>query len=126
MKLIAWLALSVAVVASVTANVSFKFALTKASANVSGHPIVSFLMQPSTWIGLCAAAVLLANYVLAIRDIGLGFSYAIVTSLSLVLVTITSAIAFQERLNLTIFVGMGLIIFRIAILASAIHHRRQL
>jgi small multidrug resistance pump len=119
MKLIAWLALSLAVLANVVANISLKFAVRQASYDSSGHFLVRFFMQTWTWIGLCAGVILLASYLLAIRDIGLGFSYAIVTSVALVLVTISAAIAFQERMSLTTVIGIGLIMVGIAVLGLA-------
>ncbi len=74
-------------------------------------------MQTWTWIGLCAAGILLASYLLAIRDIGLGISYAVVTSAALVLVTISAAVAFHEPISSATIVGIGLIMMGIAVLA---------
>jgi multidrug transporter EmrE-like cation transporter len=118
MKMFAWSALSVAVIANVIANVSLKFAVRKVSNMPSEHRLVHFIMEPWTWVGLCAGVVLLACYLLAIRDLGLAFSYAILTSVALVLVTISAAIAFQERLSPMTFLGIGLIVVGIAVLTS--------
>jgi small multidrug resistance pump len=118
MKLIAWSALSIGVIANVIANISLKYAVRKTSDIPLGHFLVRFLLESWTWIGLCAGVVLLACYLLAIRDLGLGLSYAILTSVALVLVTISAAIAFQERLSPMTFVGIGLIVVGIAVLTS--------
>ena len=99
MKIIAWLALSAAVLANVVTNISLKLAVRKSSIDPSGHFVVRFFIEPWTWVAVCAGIILLASYLVAIRDIGLGFSYALVTSVALVLITISAAIAFQERLS---------------------------
>jgi small multidrug resistance pump len=114
----AWFALAVAVFANVVTNISFKLAVKNVSIGNDDHGIISFLTQPWTWIGICAAFVLLASYLLAIRDIGLGVSYAIVTSCALVLITITAAVVFQERLTFLVFLGLGLIVSGIIVLVS--------
>jgi small multidrug resistance pump len=116
MKLIAWLALVVAVLANVVANVALKYAVRK-TPDSAEHFLTSFFTQTWTWIGLCAGGILLASYLLAIRSIGLGISYAVVTSAALVLVTISAAVAFHERISAATIVGMGLIMLGIAVLA---------
>ena len=118
-ELMAWFALAIAVLANVVANVSLKLAVRTAFAESTEHPVIGILVQSWTWIGVCAAIILLGSYFVAIRDIGLGVSYAIVTSLALVLITIAAAFVFQQRLTLTIFVGMGLIALGIVVLVSA-------
>ena len=114
--MMAWLALTVAVFANVVANISFKLAVTKAPIGLFEYRIFSFVAQPWTWIGSGAAIVLLLSYLVAIRDLGLGASYAIVTSLALVMVRISAAYVFQERLNLASILGMTLVVLGIAVL----------
>src|SRR5580693_1930731 len=98
MNVIPWVALCVAVLANVVTNISLKLAAKATSSASSAQLFGSFLRQPWIWIGLCAGIVLLGSYIFAIRYIGLGLSYAIVTSVTLVLVTISAAFVFQERL----------------------------
>lgn len=119
MKIIAWLALSAAVLANVVTNISLKLAVKRSAADPSGHYAVRFFIDPWTWVAICAGIILLGSYLVAIREIGLGFSYALVTSVALVLITISAAIAFKESLNLMTFAGMGLIILGIAVLTFA-------
>lgn len=107
--------------ANVAANVSLKFAVSRVIDVVdepSANVLVRFLAPPSACLGLCAGFVLLASYLVAIRTLRLGFCYAIVTSAALVLITISGAFAFRERVNAMTFVGTGLIVLGIAALRS--------
>jgi multidrug transporter EmrE-like cation transporter len=117
-KWIAWSALFLAAFANLGANLSLKFAAKQVQADSLGALVPRLIKQPWTWVGIVCACMLFGSYVLAIRDLGLGLSYAVVTSLTLVLVTVTAAIAFQERLGLTTFIGIGLIIVGLAILVT--------
>jgi small multidrug resistance pump len=115
----AWVALLVAVLANVLANISLKLSVKRVSTESLGAQALSFMAQPWTWIGLCAALVLLASYLVAIRQIGLGLCYATVTSLALVLITVAAAFVFEERLTMASVVGIALIIFGLGVLAYA-------
>lgn len=114
-----WVALTGAVIANAIANVAFKFAIKQASSGPSGYVALRFLTQPTAWIGLLAAIILLASYVVAIRELGLGFCYAIVTSAALILVTMSGALAFHERLSTSTFLGIGFVMLGIAVLTSS-------
>ena len=114
---ISWLALAIAVSASVVANISLKLATKNAPSDLSDHAVTNFLLQPWTWVGLLAGVVLLGSYVIAIREIGLAVSYATVTCFSLVLVVAFAAILFQERFDLTTIIGIVLVISGIIVLA---------
>ena len=67
--------------------------------------------------------VLLGSCVVAIRQLGLGFCYATVTSLALVLLTIAAAVVFDERLTLSSVVGISLVLLGILVLTNGEYFR---
>ena len=83
----------------------------------SDHGVMKFFLQPWTWVGLLAGIVLLGNYVIVIREMGLAVSYAAVTCLSLSLVAAFNAILFDERFDLTTIMGIVLVVSGIVVLA---------
>lgn len=113
-----WPALTVAVLANVIANISFKLAVKRVFSDSSTHIGQSFVLNYWTWIGVFAGFVLLGSYLLAIRDIQLGFCYAVVTSFALVIITVVAHFVFQERMTLTTVIGTALVVAGIAVLAS--------
>ena len=115
----AWLALSIAVLANVIANVSLKLAAKAAFALSPERPLIAFIQQRWTWVGLCAAFVLLVCYLLAIREIGLGVAYATVTSSALVLITVAASLLLHERLSAWDALGIGLVIAGVFVLVRA-------
>ncbi len=115
----AWVALSIAVLANVVANLSLKVAARGASGETASSRLFAFLAQPWTWVGIGAAILLLVCYLIAIREIGLGVAYASVTSVALVLITVSASFILGERLTLMTILGMALVILGIAILVRA-------
>lgn len=113
-----WIALAIAVLANVITNVSLKLAVKKVAVGPVEGRTVEFLLQPWTWVGLCAGLVLLGSYIVAIRSISLGVSYAVVTTFSLVFITIAASYVLQERITPWVLLGIGLIIVGIFILVT--------
>lgn len=118
-----WIALVVAVLANVLTNISLKLAAKNvAGASFENLPL-SFLAQPWTWVGVGAGGILLASYVVAIRQLGLGYCYATVTSLALVLLTISAAVVLGERLTLTSVAGVSLVLLGVLCLTYGEYSR---
>ena len=105
-----WLALTIAIISNVTANVTLKYAMITGGEKLINGDIVGFLNQPWPWIGGLSCVVLLGSYLVAIKNIGLGTSYAMVTTLALVIITITAAFIFNERITGLKVVGITLIL----------------
>lgn len=112
----AWIALIVAVLANVLTNVSLKLAVKNVSDASPEQLLTSFLTQSWTWIGMFSGGVLLGSYLVAIRSLGLGFSYATVTSLALVLITTTATFVLDERPTPATFLGIALVLLGIVVL----------
>lgn len=111
----AWLALILAVVFNVLANVSFKFAMIKSNAGLFEGGILKTMSNPWLWSGGISSILLLLFYLTALRGLGLGTSYATVTSSALVLITVVSSFIFNEQITLTrglgvLFIIIGLIL----------------
>lgn len=118
-----WTALIIAVLANVLTNISLKLAVQKVSSASFENLPRSFLAQPWTWVAVGAGGILLGSYLVAIRQLGLGFCYATVTSLALVLLTITAAVVFDERLTLSSVVGISLVLLGILVLTYGEYFR---
>lgn len=115
----AWIFLTGAVIANVASNLAFKRAMQDAPEELSFSAIFPFLFNPFLWIGGLSCCVLLACYLLAIRDLGLSISYAFVTSLSLVGISTAAAILFRETLTLQGGIGIALVIAGLLTLSTA-------
>lgn len=112
-------ALGIAVISNVMANIFLKYAMLTGGEKLANADIAGFLKQPWIWLGGIACVVLLASYLLAIREIGLSTSYAVVTTLSLVIITIFSAFLFDDKITAFKIVGILFIVTGIVIMTSA-------
>lgn len=106
----AWVLLMVAVASNVAANFMFKFAVAALPAEMTATALFKFAFNPYLWIGAACCAVLLASYLLALRELELMVCYAFVISLSLAGITLVSAVLARGNLQLVSVIGVGLII----------------
>ena len=79
-----WAALALAVTANVVANASLRQAMVSVNSDSNKSVFVQVLTQPSFWICLVFAGILLLSYLAAIRNIPVGTAYAFTTSLAMV------------------------------------------
>jgi len=114
-----WFALSIAVIFNAVANIAFKYAMITGGQALESGDILGFLKQPWPWVGGIASAVLLGSYLLAIRQISLSTSYAVTTTLSLVLISIASMYLFGDKINLYKATGIALAIIGIVMIANS-------
>lgn len=115
----AWIFLAAAVVGNILANVFFKQAMASFPAERTLDTLFTFAFNPFLWIGGVCAGTMLAFYLLAIHAAGLAFSYAFVTSLSLVGITLVATFTFKEPVSLQAALGIGLVIGGIYLISSA-------
>jgi len=115
----AWLLLFAAVAANIFANLMFKTAMAAAPQTLGVDSLFRFAFNPYLWAGGLSAAMVLGFYLLAIRDSGLSSSYAFVTCLSLVGITLASSLIFREALSLQSIAGVVLVIAGIFLISSA-------
>ena len=113
----AWVYVAIAVVANVATNLLLKKAMT----SMSDEGSLVFQAATSVWLwgGIVAGLVLLGSYLMALRELDLSISYAVVTAAALIGVTLMSALLFNESLNLMKALGVALIIVGIAALSQS-------
>lgn len=113
------LLLLAAVCANIVANLMFKNAMDAFPKQVDFQSLFSFAFNPFLWIGGICACMVLGFYLLAIKDSGLSTSYAFVTSISLVGITITSAFLFKETLSFQSIGGVAMVVIGIFLISTA-------
>jgi len=114
-----WLLLMIAVASNVVANTSLKKAMLISGDNLMNGEILQFLKQPWLWVGIIACIALLSSYLLAIRHMSLSFSYAVVTTLALALLAITSSMIFGDKLTAIKIAGIVFVITGILLMSLA-------
>ncbi len=121
----AWVLLVVAVLSNVAANLLFKHAMRAFPDELSFGAVLSFLFNPYLWLGGVSCTLLLGCYLLAIRDLNLSISYAFVTSLSLVGITLSAALLFRESLSTPAMIGVAMVVAGILIVSLSGDHSEK-
>lgn len=116
---VAWILLASAVLANVTSNVMFRCAMRSAPDLKDPVALFHFAFNPYLLTGFAACGALLVSYLLALREIGLMVSYAVVISLSLVGISLVSAIVLNEATSVRAFAGIGLIVVGIVLIVTS-------
>ena len=104
-----WLALIIAVIANILANVAFKKAVELTPSVKGASGFLSLLFQPWAWFGLCMATLLLGCYLYALRGIDLSVAYPVVTGLAMLGIALTGALFLSEALTGSKIIAIGLI-----------------
>jgi multidrug transporter EmrE-like cation transporter len=112
-----WFTLAVAVVSNVIANLAFKKAMMHLRGETAIVSISLALRQPWLWVGMAAALLLLASYILALRHFHVSFAYSTVTGLALALMTILSAYLFGDRLGGLQIAGIAFVMLGVLLLS---------
>jgi multidrug transporter EmrE-like cation transporter len=105
-----WLLLSLAVAANIGSNFMFKMAMAAFPADPGLSELLRFAFNPYLWLGGLCCLILIACYLLALREIDLMVSYAFVISLSLVGITVLSPLLLGEAVTVRAVAGMALVI----------------
>ena len=101
-----WIALILAVLANLSANIAFKKAA-QAIGNHSGPvSLLRVLETPWFWVGGGFCVLLLGSYLFAIRIVELPVAYAAVTGLSLIGLTVVSVFVFDAHMSLQRIIGV--------------------
>lgn len=108
-KTIYWVALSVAVLANITANTALKIAVGSITQGSFRDKLLHFFAQGSFWLGCASALLLLVSYLIAIRGVPLSSAYPIVTTLALVGLILVDKFLFGSAISSTKIIGIGLI-----------------
>ncbi len=105
-----FLALGIAILANVIANISLKHAMQNLEVNGVRSVIFGLLGSGAFWMGICSLAVLLSAYLFAIRLIPLGIAYAGVTSLTIALLTVWGMFYGGENVGMLRLIGITAVI----------------
>ena len=110
-----WVALTLCIVANVGCNIAFKRLVDSANGAAFWRLHGGIWSEPSLWIGVLLAGLALAGYLYAIRIVPLAIAYAVVTSVSIVLLAVAGAIFLNESVNTKQIAGFSLIVIGITI-----------
>jgi multidrug transporter EmrE-like cation transporter len=113
-----WLTLAVAVLSNVVANLAFKKAMMDLPGKTAIGALSLALRQPWLWVGMAAALLLLASYVLTLRHFHVSLAYSTVTGLALALMTILSAFLFGDRLGGLQITGIVFVMLGVLLLST--------
>jgi len=108
-----WIALFLAILGNVGANVSFKHFIQTADGSV-----LQAIRIPSLWIGLCLAALLLGSYLYALRGLPLGLAYTFATSISIAAITLAGVLFYGETISVRSAIGIMVIMAGIVLLTT--------
>ena len=120
MKLISWTALALAIAANVGANTAFKSAVASLSLRPGESPPLQLLRSGDLWIGLVLSAVLLASYLVAIRQIPISVAYLTVSALAMVGLVVVDSMFFGLKLGVHNLLGIGLVIVGLALVTKGV------
>ncbi len=105
-----WIALAVAVIANISANLLLKQVMVRVDPASTRSTLLQVLSSASFWLGIAAAAVLLLAYLVAIRNISVGTAYVVTTSLAMVGIVLLENRLFDVSIGPTKAVGIVLVV----------------
>ena len=104
------IAVIVAITANVASNILFKAAMQRASGEGFLQVALSVARTWQIWLGLTLAGVLVVSYLIAIRNLPLGPTYAQVTGMTIALLTLWGYVMGGQSLDVIKLLGTALII----------------
>ena len=110
-----WTALTLCVVANVGCNIAFKRLVDSTDGASFWRLNGGVLGELALWIGLLLAGLALAGYLYAIRIVPLSIAYAVVTSVSIVLLALAGSLFLNESISIKQIAGFSLIIVGISL-----------
>lgn len=115
----AWFILAAAVFGNVMSNYMFKLAMDGFPSEITIGSLFAFAFNPFLWLGGIAAVTMLGCYLFTLRELGLANTYAAVTSLSLVGVTLVTAFILHQHISIQNIFGIGLVLVGIITIATS-------
>jgi small multidrug resistance pump len=113
-----WIVLMLGIASSATASVLIKLAITTPRKISLFHEPMSTLYNLHLWLGLGFYGLAFLVYAIALSLFPLNVAYPILTSGSIALVAVLSALIFQEPYHWTLGVGVVLIITGVTLITS--------
>jgi multidrug transporter EmrE-like cation transporter len=111
-----WVALLVAIISNVIANVAFKKAMirTQLDGGVGGFSKLSG--EPWIWLGVMCAGALLGCYLYALKGIDLSIAYPVVTGLAMLGIALAGTVFLSEAMSASKLIAMALIVIGVVML----------
>lgn len=114
-----WALILIAACANVALNLFLRQTGRTINTNSVGDILLSLLVSPWAWASVLSAGVLLTAFVAAIRIYSLSLTYAAVTSVAMVALTLIGVAWQMETLTVARVLGLGLIVSGILVSAFA-------
>ena len=114
-----WIALSLAILGNIGANIAFKRFTLDVEVDRSGSSVADAIAHPALWIGLVLGGGILVCYVFAIRAIPLSIAYTAATSLSIVGVTCAGVLIYGEKIDIRTIIGIAAVFSGVALITTA-------
>ncbi len=111
-----WLALIIAVLANIVANVALKKAVARTPVDQGIGGFLNLAAEPWMWVGVLFAGLLLGCYLYALKEIELSVAYPAVTGLAMVGIALGGMAFFGEGLSLTKVFAIAMIIAGVVLL----------
>lgn len=105
-----WTLILIAAVANVCLNLFLRQTGRSISTASLGDVIIGLILSPWAWLSVVSAGILLTAFVAAIRVYSLSLTYAAVTSIAMVALTVISVVLQMETLSLARAFGLALIV----------------
>ena len=105
-----YLALVLAIAGNTIANIALKRAMLGVGTGSRTEAVLVLLGSGAFWLGLASAGVLLVSYLVAIRTLPLGASYATVTGTTIALLTVWGIVTGTEPADPVRLAGVGAIV----------------
>lgn len=113
----AWFFVAVAVLANIACNIMLKKLMNNMTAQSPIGSVMEAISSVWFWGGGIAGAVLLLSYLMALRTLDLSASYAIVTSLALIGITLSSIAFLNEQASIPKIAGVILVVIGILLIS---------
>jgi multidrug transporter EmrE-like cation transporter len=114
-----WIALMIAVVANIGANIAFKTFVDGFQGQLSFGTIGAALGSPWLWLGILSGVLIVAGFLYALQGIPLATAYIAATCLSIVGVAILGMTLFGEAVSLQGWVGIAVVLVGISLLVGS-------
>lgn len=114
-----WLALIIAVGASVGLNILFKIGVREIGIQSVTGSVLDHLRNPYIWAGFFCAFVLLGSYLYAIRSIPIGVAYPFVAGLGAAGLTVFGWLLFGEAIGYAKVTGAAFVVIGVILLSQS-------
>lgn len=112
-----WALILIAAAANILLNLSLQQTGRSVNTDSLWSIITGLILSPWAWFSILCAGVLLTAFVTAIRIHSLSLTYAAVTAIAMVGLTVVSVALQLETLNMARVLGLGLIVSGILVSA---------